>query len=172
MKVYFVRHASAGLPTQDLNLDQRRKLDNKGIAQCESVGAALALMKTRVDTILSSPFRRTLQTAALIASAIRHQNTIVISPALHPNADYPQFRSLLEGYRGKKAIMVVGHDINLSGFLGTLLSGRWPVNGLRLQHAAVAVLKVTQRSAKLQCYLTPDLAPFVFINSAYSCLAT
>lgn len=158
MTIYFVRHASAGRPIQDRALDEQRTLDKKGIAQCHAIGSALFAMNVLVDAVLASPFQRTLQTATLIAAAIRHKHGIVVSPALRPDAEYSEFLGLLDSYRRKKAILIVGHDLNLSGFVGALLARSGPIAGVCLQHAAVAMLKLTRRSGELQCYLTPDHA--------------
>ena len=42
--------------------------------------------------------------------------------ALRPEATFADFRKLMEKYSTQEAIMVVGHNPNLSEFLGTVIS--------------------------------------------------
>jgi phosphohistidine phosphatase len=121
MLVYFVRHASAGESKSDPIKDEKRPLDREGVEQCGYVGRALAALETHVDVIISSPLKRATQTASLVANELAHEGKIVVDPALRPEAAYAQFRDLLTRYANQEAIIVVGHNPNLSEFLGRLI---------------------------------------------------
>ena len=63
MLVYFLRHASAGQRKLRPSSDEKRPLDKDGIEQCQYIGRALAALDVHVDAILSSPLKRSTQTA-------------------------------------------------------------------------------------------------------------
>src|SRR5512141_332272 len=114
MLVYFLRHASAGQHKADPAKDEKRPLDEDGIAQCGFVGRALALLDTHVDAVISSPLKRATQTASLVANDLAFESKIEIDPALRPEASYAQFRDLLVRHRDQEALVVGGHNPNLS----------------------------------------------------------
>ena len=156
MLVYFVRHASAGEHKLDPAKDEKRPLDNDGIEQCTRVGRALAALETHVDVILSSPLKRAAQTASLIANELGYEERIVLTPALRPDANYAKFTALLEEYAQHEAIMVTGHNPNLSEFLGRLIGGGSRA-GMDLKKGAVARVEVDRRRGILQWMLTPKV---------------
>lgn len=156
MLVYFVRHASAGQHKADPAKDEKRPLDNDGIEQCTTVGRALMPLETHVDLILSSPLKRAAQTASLIANELAYEEKIVLTPALRPDANYAKFTALLDEHAKHEAIMVVGHNPNLSEFLGRLIGGG-SRTGMDLKKAAVARVEVDRRRGVLNWLITPKL---------------
>lgn len=156
MLVYFLRHASAGVSKNDPVKDEKRPLDREGVEQCGHVGRALAVLETRVDVIISSPLKRATQTAALIANELAYEGKIDLDPALRPGAAFPQFRDLLTKYGNQEAIMVVGHNPNLSEFLGRLIGGG-SRTGIDLKKAGVARVEVNHHRGVLIWCLTPKL---------------
>jgi phosphohistidine phosphatase len=156
MLVYFFRHASAGVSKSDPIKDEKRPLDREGVEQCGYVGRGLAVLETHVDIIISSPLKRATQTAALIANELAYEGKIDLDPALRPGAAFPQFRDLLTRYGNQEAIMVVGHNPNLSEFLGRLIGGG-SRTGIDLKKAGVARVEVNHHRGVLNWCLTPKL---------------
>ena len=156
MLVYFLRHASAGVAKNDPLKDEKRPLDRDGVEQCGYVGRTLAVLETHVDVIISSPLKRATQTAALVANELAYEGKIVLDPALRPGATFPQFRDLLTKYGNQEAIMVVGHNPNLSEFLGRLIGGG-SRTGIDLKKAGVARVEVDHHRGVLHWCLTPKL---------------
>ena len=156
MLVYFLRHASAGDPKNDPLKDEKRPLDREGVEQCGYVGRALAVLETHVDVIISSPLKRATQTASLVANELAYENKIELVPALRPEAAFAQFRDLLTRYGNQEAIMVVGHNPNLSEFLGRLIGGGGRA-GIDLKKGAVARVEVDHHRGVLHWCLTPKV---------------
>jgi phosphohistidine phosphatase len=156
MLVYFLRHASAGNSKSDPVKDEKRPLDRDGVEQCGHVGRALAVLETHVDVIVSSPLKRATQTAARIANELAYEGKIDLDPALRPGASFAQFRDLLTRYGNQEAIMVVGHNPNLSEFLGRLIGGGTRA-GIDLKKAGVARVEVNHHRGVLNWCLTPKL---------------
>ncbi len=88
------------------------------------MGRALAALELKLDVMISSPLKRALQTAEIVASELGHKDKIVTDTALRPEASYQDFEALLARYGKKKAIMVVGHNPSMTDFLTRMLSGR------------------------------------------------
>lgn len=162
MLVYFIRHASAGQRKSDPAKDEKRPLDEDGIAQCGFVGRALALLDTHVDAIVSSPLKRATQTASLIANDLAFEGKLDMDPALRPEATYSQFRDLLDRHRDQEAIAVVGHNPNLSEFLARVLGATATRGGVDLKKGAVARVEVDHRRGELTWLITPKLARVLY----------
>src|SRR5258707_1150421 len=122
MVLYFLRHASAGEKFINPKKDEKRPLDPAGIEQCGYVGRALAALDTHVDAVISSPLKRAAQTASLVANEMGYEGKIQFHDGLRPNASFADFRRLLGTYAKSEAIMVVGHNPNLSEFVGRCIS--------------------------------------------------
>ena len=122
MMLYFLRHASAGQSLVSPKKDEKRALDQEGIEQCGYVGRALTALEVQVDVIVSSPLKRATQTASLVGNELGHEGKLQIDAGLRPGAGLADFRKLLEKYSRQEAIMVVGHNPNLSQFLGAVIS--------------------------------------------------
>src|SRR4029450_8988336 len=114
MILSFLRHANAGERVSNPKKDEKRALDKDGIEQCGYVGRALAAMEVQVDLMISSPLKRSSQTAVLVANEMGHEGKLLIDPALRPSASFTEFRKLLDKHAKLEAIMVVGHNPNLS----------------------------------------------------------
>ena len=122
MIVYFLRHANAGERLASPKKDEKRGLDKEGIEQCGYVGRALAALDAQVDAVISSPLKRATQTASLVGNEMGFEGKLQIEPALRPQGTFAEFRKLLDKYAKLEAMMVVGHNPNLSEFLGRVVS--------------------------------------------------
>jgi phosphohistidine phosphatase len=157
MILYFLRHASAGEHFANPKKDEKRALDKDGIEQCGYVGRALAALQVQVDTIVSSPLKRCTQTASLVGNEIGYEGRLQLDPGLRPEAGLGDFRKLLDKYARLEAIMVVGHNPNLSQFLGSVISDSGCEASLELKKGAVARVELRRASGTLQWYVTPKV---------------
>src|SRR5437870_2890283 len=94
MFIYFLRHASAGQSLTNPKKDEKRGLDKDGIEQCGYVGRALAALGVQVEVIVSSPLKRSTQTASLVGNEMGHEGKLVpenkSDPFLSPRARGPR----------------------------------------------------------------------------------
>jgi phosphohistidine phosphatase len=155
MTIYFLRHASAGQHLSNPKKDEQRALDADGIEQCRQIGRALAALEIQVDAILSSPLKRASQTAAMVANEMGHEGKLQLDPALRPDATFSQFRELIGRYAKADAVMVVGHNPNLSEFLGRSITRGAGQAEVNLKKGAVAQVETKRNSAVLRWCLTP-----------------
>jgi len=157
MILYFLRHASAGEHFANPRKDEKRALDKEGIEQCGYIGRALTALDVQVDAIVSSPLKRCTQTAALVGNELGYEGKLQMDAGLRPEAGLSDFRRLLEKYAGQEAIMVVGHNPNLSQFLGAIISDSGCEASLDLKKGAVAKVEMRRTSGTLQWCLTPKV---------------
>ena len=169
MIIYFLRHGSAGQSRTNPAQDAKRPLDKEGIEQCGYMGRALASLDVQVDIIISSPLKRATQTASLIANEIGHDGKLLFSPALDKDADKEMFRQLLESHAKQDAIMLVGHNPNLSQFLSLIISGGADDRGIQLKKCAVARVDWSGRKpAILNWCLSPKVVRSIYDSAVTS----
>jgi phosphohistidine phosphatase len=157
MVIYFLRHASAGERVGDPKKDDKRALDKEGIEQCGHIGRALAAMDVQVDLIISSPLKRATQTASLVGNELGYEGKLQIESGLRPQATFADFRKLLDKYSRQEAIMVVGHNPNLSEFLGRIISDAGCQADVDLKKGAVSKIETQRNSGSLHWCLTPKI---------------
>ena len=157
MILYFLRHASAGEHLANPKKDEKRALDKEGIEQCGYIGRALAALDVQVDTIVSSPLKRCTQTASLVGNELGYEGKLQIDAGLRPAAGLADFRKLLEKYSRQEAVMVVGHNPNLSQFLGSIISESGCEASLELKKGAVAKVEMRRTSGTLHWCVTPKV---------------
>src|SRR2546425_12254718 len=157
MIIYFLRHANAGERVNNPKKDEKRALDQIGIEQCGNVGRALAALDTRVEVIVSSPLKRATQTASLVGNEMGYEGKLQIETGLRPEATFSDFRKLVEKYARQEAIMVVGHNPNLSQFLGAIISDSGCEASVELKKGAVAKVEMRRSSGTLLWCVTPKL---------------
>jgi|SRR5579862_1344819 len=157
MIIYFLRHASAGESLINPKKDEKRALDKEGIEQCGYVGRALTALEAQVDVIISSPLKRSTQTASLVGNEMGYEGKLQIEAALRPQATFADFRKMLEKYARQESIMVVGHNPNLSQFLGAVMSESGCEASIDLKKGAVARVEMRRSSGTLQWCITPKI---------------
>lgn len=157
MIIYFLRHASAGEHMANPKKDEKRALDKEGIEQCGYVGRALTTLNAQVETIVSSPLKRCTQTASLVGNELGYEGKLQIDNALRPGAGLADFRKLIEKYSRQEAIMVVGHNPNLSQFLGAVISDSGCEASIELKKGAVAKVEMRRTLGTLQWCVTPKV---------------
>jgi phosphohistidine phosphatase len=168
MIIYFLRHASAGEPASNPKKDEKRALDELGVEQCGNVGRALSALDVQVDVMISSPLKRAAQTASLVGNEISYEGKLQLEDALRPGASFADFRRLLDKYGKYDAIMVVGHNPNLSEFLGRCISETGCEATVDLKKGAVAKVERSRNSSALHWCLTPKILRALYAAAAES----
>ncbi|MGA8150940.1 MAG: phosphohistidine phosphatase SixA [Terriglobales bacterium] len=168
MIIYFLRHANAGQHLSNPRKDEKRALDKDGIEQCGIVGRALAALDVQVDAIISSPLKRAAQTASLVGNELSYEGKLQLEDGLRPAATYVDFRRMLEKYAKQEAVLLVGHNPNLSEFLGRAISEPGNEAAVELKKGAVAKVDIGRNSGVLQWCLTPKLLRSLYTAAAES----
>lgn len=157
MFVYFLRHASAGQRLTTAKKDEKRGLDKDGIEQCGYVGRALAALGVQVEMIVSSPLKRSTQTAALVGNEMGYEGKMVIENALRPSASFADFQKMLEKYARQDSMLLVGHNPNLGEFLGRVICDSGCEAVVELKKGAVAKVEMRRNAGSLSWCVTPRI---------------
>jgi len=166
MIIYFLRHASAGKPLANPRKDENRALDKEGIDQCGYVGRALAALDASVDAVISSPLKRATQTASLVANEMGYEAKLLLDSTLRPQATFAEFQGLLKKHAKLEAIMVVGHNPNLSEFVGRIIAEGGSESSIELKKGAVAKVELNRTTASLQWCVTPKILRTIYASAA------
>src|ERR1700730_15350486 len=150
MIIYFLRHASAGEPVSNPKKDEKRALDETRVEQCGYGDRCWAALDVQVEVILSSPLKRAAQTASLVGNELSYEGKLQFEDALRPGASFADFRKLIDKYAKQETIMVVGHNPNLSEFLGRSISPTGCEASVELKKGAIAKVELGRNSANLQ----------------------
>jgi phosphohistidine phosphatase len=174
MNLFILRHASAGLRRANPLVDVKRPLDKDGKAQCLQLAHVLNALKLSFDLVVSSPLKRSLQTAQLIATETGYEQKVLISTALAPTATFTQFQRLLRECSASENVLVVGHNPNITQFLGHLLgvgTTEDPATSparIRLRKGSLARLSLQRGPAVLQSLLDPRVVRALYTTSIKS----
>ena len=118
----------------------------------------LATLSLSFDRILTSPLERARQTAKIVAQILQLEDRVEEIEQLSPEQSAQDLLSGLVAYSGKKEILLVGHEPQLSSAISVLLSG---TSGavIRLKKGGLCCLQVDglppRESAVLHWALTP-----------------
>jgi phosphohistidine phosphatase len=155
-------------------LDQKRPLDKEGKRHCQHLGHVLNAMKLSFDLIVSSPLKRCMQTASFVGTETGYEKAILPSAGVAPTAGLAEFQKLLQELEAQSQptdnVLVVGHNPNLTRFLGSLLvvpvaSERSPVAAVRLRKGSLARVNMDRRPAVLQWLLDPRTVRALYATS-------
>jgi phosphohistidine phosphatase len=174
MNLYVLRHASAGTRRVNPLLDIKRPLDKEGKRHCLHLGMILNAMKLNFDLIVSSPLKRSQQTAQLVGTEMGYESKILISNALAPTATLPQFQRLVRECAPYESVLVVGHNPNLTTFVGALIGPVAMASDdlnrarVRLRKGSLARLSLQRGPATLQWLLEPRTVNALYTTSTKS----
>ena len=126
MELYILRHAEAVERASNTVLrDADRYLTENGVKKMTRVAKAMGKMELSFDTILSSPYVRARDTAAIVGVVLDCSRLITITPHLAANANPETLvKEIVENYPNSRSILLVGHEPFLSGLISILISGR------------------------------------------------
>ena len=114
--VLYMRHASTDFSQNDARMTSyedcasQRNLTDKGRAEARSVAPHLSRLRIPVDTVLASPFCRTMETARLAFGKAQATNEVRGGPARPEDpARYAPLRRLLSSPVKKANLVIVSH---------------------------------------------------------------
>jgi phosphohistidine phosphatase len=123
----------------------------------------LAALKVQVDVVVSSPLKRSLQTAQFVATELGYEARVEKSAALAPGADYADFQEMLAKYAEYEGVLAVGHNPNLFQFLGRLVTGNGGA-AIRMRKGSVARVDLDRHPPLLQWLIDPRSARAIYAS--------
>lgn len=160
MKLYLVRHAIAE-DSADYEDDSLRPLTEKGREKMKKIAAALKELGAAPDLIVSSPYLRASQTAAILAKELKYREELAYSDSLVPMGVPDDMIGEINEKYAVDELMLVGHEPSLSALAGVLLAGNADI-AIDLKKGGVCCLSVDDlrydRKAVLEWLITPKIA--------------
>ena len=158
--LFILRHGIAVIRgNASYPLDSDRPLTTKGVKRMRRIAKGMRRMKVGFDLLLTSPYRRALETAFVVGREYGAGEIIQTSQALRPEV-LPEevIRSLQEKYSPCRRLLLVGHEPQLSALISTLTSGGASARPL-LKKGGLCKLEVEKlqmgKCASLLWLLTP-----------------
>ncbi len=159
MQLYILRHGIAVDRTTTAN-DSARPLTVEGRREMRENAKGMLALRLTFDTILSSPYKRARETAAVVADILKIKTrNILLTENLVPEAS---FESLLKEIKTNlpksDSILLVGHEPHLSGLISFLLIGR-PSIAINFKKSGLCCLSIEKLSGPGCASLNWLLAP-------------
>lgn len=145
MILYIFRHGIAEVRSEAL-ADKDRALITRGKDKVQKITQKLVKLSFEPDSILTSPYRRALETANIITETLPRKTAVKIINALKPDGSFNELIKEINK-NAEQSCCIVGHEPHLSTFASYLLSGTEDVSIL-LKKAGVCCLSFSTKVQK------------------------
>ena len=159
LQIYLLRHGIAenAAPGQP---DSGRALTTEGKEKLRRVIRRARAADVTLSLILSSPYRRALETAEIAAEALGYSEQIVQTATLLPEAAPREAWEEIRSHRQEKAVLLASHEPLMSSLAAFLL--RSPALQVDMKKAALVRIDCESLgrdpSGTLKWMLTPGVA--------------
>ena len=159
MQIYLLRHGIAedGIPGRP---DSERALTSEGKDKLRRVLKRARAAAVDPSVILSSPYRRAVETAEVAVDVFDYKGKVVRTRALVPEASPAEAWDEIRSRKGETAILLASHEPLMSSMTAFLLNSP----GMFVDMKKAALLRVDcetfgpEPRAVLKWMLTPSLA--------------
>ena len=159
MQIYILRHGIAEdrRPGSD---DAGRSLTPQGKRKLDAILRAAKEADVCPGVILTSSYKRALETAVMAAGALGHEGEVIRSKALEPGGVPESVWDAIRLHKQTQELMITGHEPLLSGVIAYLLGT--PSVQIDLKKGAMACVEVDHPGPRprgiLRWLITPKLA--------------
>lgn len=166
MHLFVVRHAIA-IDRMDpsVSSDEERWLTDEGIEKMKRAVRGFHALVPTLDVIYTSPWKRAVETAGLLAAGLDNQPHVIRDDSLEPPVDFDDVQALLSSHRSGSSIALVGHEPDLSEFISTAICGDDSAV-IQMKKGAVAWLELLQPLQPGRAHLLGLLQPKVLRSLA------
>jgi phosphohistidine phosphatase len=156
--LHLLRHAHAGDPAKWDGEDAARPLSEKGRRQAKDLGGLLAVIDEPPDLFITSPKVRAVQTAELVAKAMRNRVKVVVDERLAGVLDPVTVNAILDAAGNAFRPCIVGHDPDFSQLLGEFIgTAPIPMRKAALARIDFAGDDVADGQGTLRYLMPPEL---------------
>ncbi len=159
MKIYILRHGIAE-EAQGSQPDSERALTPEGKKKLRSVLRTAKAAGVAASLILSSPYKRALQTAQLASEVLSYKGELLQTKTLEPGSQPRVVWDEIRVHKDEAEILLAGHEPLFSRLTAYLLG--CPELQIDFKKGALACVEIDSFSAEphgvLKWMLTPKLA--------------
>lgn len=157
MRIYLLRH---GIAEDGIGkLDSERALTPEGKKKLHEVMKALRGADVKPTLVMSSPYRRALETAEIAIADLGYAGTLETCTALTPESNSRDAWAEVRTKKGEPEVLLVGHEPLFSSLTGFLLN--CPSLMVDFKKGGVVSIDMMGFTAQpygvLRWYLTPKL---------------
>ena len=120
MDIFIMRHGIAE-DVSSSGEDRDRALTPEGRQKTRATARKLAEWKVALDVVVTSPYRRTRETAEIMAETLGCK--LVEEPALASGESSSKLFQRLQNMAAFDSVLLVGHEPDLSRLISILISG-------------------------------------------------
>ncbi|MDG6926166.1 MAG: phosphohistidine phosphatase SixA [Nitrososphaerota archaeon] len=160
MELIILRHGEAGKRSPVSSQDSERSLTASGRDEVVEVAESMRGLKMEFDVIATSPLKRSLETARIVAKVSKKERNLQIWDELKPESDRKALYRRLSNLKSDSSVLLVGHEPYLSSMIGDLISDGRECRVI-LKKSGLAKVEVSsfapRPSGELRWLLTPRL---------------
>jgi len=165
MQILIIRHGIAVDPDKFAakgGAEQDRPLTERGAKRTKRAARGLRRVLEHIDLIATSPFRRALQTAEIVARvfASRQEPQFTILSSLSPGSDPAALCEWLRDRESDSIVAIVGHEPDMSRLVAYLVSGN-EIDFVRFGKAGAALLRCREQPVAGSCELVWVMPPSI-----------
>jgi phosphohistidine phosphatase len=157
MDLFILRHGEAGNRLSSATSDFHRPLTLAGKREVRDIAKSVGV---KFNIIITSPLKRTYETASIVAVVFKRKSNIETWDELKPEG------KLSQKFKQDSSILIVGHEPYLSSLIRDIISDGSrlgiPIGRVVLKKAGLAKVRITPSSdqmlqGELRWLLTPML---------------
>jgi phosphohistidine phosphatase len=160
MQLYIVRHGIA-IDREDPNCppEAERYLTEEGVERTSQVAKGIAALGAHADLLISSPYVRATQTAAIFAKALDYpEQKIRHTESLLPGAEPAVLLRELAREKNASSVLCFGHAPHVDALLAATAGAQRHITSMKKAGVAFVELKrVSPPSGQLVWLVTPKL---------------
>jgi phosphohistidine phosphatase len=160
MQLYIVRHGIA-IDREDpkSSSEAERYLTEEGVEKTKQVAKGIAALGVHADLMVSSPYVRAMQTAAIFASALDYpKQKIRRADSLLPGAEPAAFLRELAREKDISSVFCFGHAPHVDGLLAAAVGAQHHITSMKKAGVALVELKrLLPPNGQLVWLVTPKL---------------
>ena len=138
-----LRHGEAGARLEAPEKDADRRLTTAGRREIAEIAEFLTAQKIDFKVIGTSPLKRTVETAEIVARKLRKLNVLQEWDELKPTGEPTSLFERLSKFGSRQQILIVGHEPYLSGMIGEIVGGKGSVN-LAMKKGGLAKVRINE----------------------------
>ena len=160
MQLYIVRHGIA-IDREDPKCpsEAERYLTEEGVERTKQVAKGIAALGIHADLLVSSPYVRAMQTAAIFAAALDYpKQKIRSTDSLLPGAEPTAVLRELAREKNASSVFCFGHAPHLDGLLAASVGAPHHITSMKKAGVALVELKrLAPPNGQLVWLVTPKL---------------
>jgi phosphohistidine phosphatase len=160
MQLYIVRHGIA-IDREDPKCpsEAERYLTEEGIEKTKQVAKGMAALGIHADLMVSSPYVRAMQTAAIFAAALHYPKPkIRRTDGLLPGAEPSAILRELAREKNASCVFCFGHAPHMDGLLAAAIGAQHHITSMKKSGVALVELKrLSPPNGQLVWLVTPKI---------------